>query len=130
MYQSSRSLIQKAAGDRAMSLHEIERFAADLKSDAGLRVEAERVQNEESDGTPLARAIAFAARKGYRFTVDEAKAHTKARAKAVGKELGDAELDGLSGGACWYWSVLLVRSSGERSEFDHGRYWSVAPPRN
>jgi hypothetical protein len=107
-----------------MSVHEIERFAADLKSDAALRAEAEKVQSEEADGTLLAKAVAFAARKGYRVTVDEAKAHTKARARAVGRELGDAELDGLSGGPCWYWSILLVGSSGQ-FDFDHGRYWSV-----
>src|SRR5882762_6639501 len=40
-----------------MSLHEIERFAADLRSDAALRAEAEKVQTEEADGTLLARAI-------------------------------------------------------------------------
>jgi len=112
-----------------MSVHEIERFAADLKSNATLRAEAEKVQTEEVDGTLLARAVAFAACKGYRFTVDEAKAHTKARARAVGRELGDAELDGLSGGPCWYWSILLVGSSGQ-FDFDHGRYWSVGPPWN
>jgi hypothetical protein len=111
-----------------MSLHEIARFAADLRSDAALRAEAEKVQTEESDGTLLVSAVAFAARKGYRFTVGEAKVHTQARARAVGKELGDAELDGVSGGACWYWSILLVGSSGEPA-FDHGRYWSVGPLR-
>jgi hypothetical protein len=111
-----------------MSLHEIERFAAELRSDAALRAEAEKVQSEESDGTLLATAVAFAARKGYRFTLDEAKALTKARARTVGKVLGDAELDGRSGGPCWYWSILLVGSSGQFA-FDHGRYWSVGPPR-
>ena len=112
-----------------MSLHEIERFAADLRSDGALRAEAERVQTEESGGTLLAAAVSFAARNGYRFTVDEAKAHTRARARAVGKELGDADLDGLTGGPCWYWSILLVGSSGQ-FDFDHGRYWSVGPPRS
>jgi len=112
-----------------MSLHEIERFAADLRSDAALRTEAEKVQTEEADGTLLARAVAFAAGKGYRFTVDEAKAHTRARARAVGKELGDAELDGRFGGPCWYWSILLVGSSGQ-FDFDHGRYWSIGPLRS
>jgi hypothetical protein len=112
-----------------MSLHEIERFAADLRSDAALRAEAEKVQTEESDGTLLATAVSFAARKGYRFSVDEAKTFTRARARAVGKELGDAELDGLAGGPFWYWSVLLVGSSGQFT-FDHGRYWSVGPPRS
>ena len=90
------------AGDEAMSLQEIERFAADLRSDAALRAEAEKVQSDDAEGTLLARAVAFAAGKGYRFTVDEAKAHTKARARSIGRELGDAELDGLSGGPCWY----------------------------
>lgn len=112
-----------------MSLHEIERFAADLRSDATLRAEAERAQTDEADGTLLARAVAFAARKGYRFTIDEAKTHTRARARAVGRELDDAELDGLYGAPCWYWSILLVGSSGQFS-FDHGRYWSVGPPRS
>ncbi len=111
-----------------MSLHEIERFSADLRADAALRAEAEKMQTEESNGTLLSRAVAFAVGKGYRFTVDEAKAHTKARARAVGKELGDVELDGLSGGPCWYWSILLVGKSGA-PDFDHGRYWSVGPPR-
>ena len=112
-----------------MSLHEIERFAADLRADAALRAEAEKVQTEESDGTLLARAVAFAACRGYHFTVDEAKAHTRARARAVGRELGDAELDGLCGGPCWYWSILLIGSSGQFN-FDHGRYWSVGPLRS
>jgi hypothetical protein len=112
-----------------MSLHEIERFAADLRSDATLRAEAEKVQTAESDGTLLATAVSFAARKGYRFCVHEAKAHIRARARVVGKELGDAELDGLAGAPLWYWSVLLVGSSGQFT-FDHGRYWSVGPPRS
>jgi len=112
-----------------MSLHEIERFAAALRSDAALRAEAEKVQTEEFDGTLLATAVSFAVSKGYRFTVEEAKAHTRARAKAVGKELGDTELDGVAGGPCWYWSILLVGSSGQFT-FDHGRYWSVGPPRS
>ena len=112
-----------------MSLQEIERFAADLRSDAALRAEAEKVQAEEAGGTLLVRAVSFAARKGYRFTVDEAKAHTKARARAVGRDLVDAELDGLAGGPCWYWSILLVGRSGQ-FDFDHGRYWSIGPPRS
>jgi hypothetical protein len=112
-----------------MSLQEIERFAADLRSDAALRAEAERAQFERANGTLLAEAVSFAARRGYRFSVDEAKAHTRARARAVGQELGDAVLDGVHGGPCWYWSVLLVGSSGQFN-FDHGRYWSVGPLRS
>lgn len=112
-----------------MSLQEIERFAADLRLDPALRAEAEKAQIEKVDGTLLVSAVSFAARKGYRFTVDEAKAHTRVRARAVGRELGDAELDGPSGGPCWYWSILLVGSAGQ-FDFDHGRYWSIGPPRS
>ncbi len=54
--------------------------------------------------------MSFAARKGYRFSVDEAKAHTRARARAVGKELGDAELDGLAGGPL----LVLVGATGRQ----------------
>jgi nitrogen fixation uncharacterized protein len=110
-----------------MSLSEIERFAAALKSDAALRAEAERVQTDGLGATPLAGAVAFAASKGYSITIDEAKAHTRARAKAVKKDLNDAELDGTLGSAFWYWSVLMVVASGERSEYHHGRYWSLGP---
>lgn len=73
-----------------MSIAEIERFAADLKSNEALRAEAEKAQ------TPL---VTFAASKGYAFTADEVKEHAKARAKAAGKELTDAELDGVAGGS-------------------------------
>jgi hypothetical protein len=82
----------------AMSLSEIERFAANLKSSAALRGLAEKAQAETSHATPLARATAFANSKGYEFTLDHAKAHLKAKAKAAGKELTDAELDGVGGG--------------------------------
>jgi Nif11 domain len=81
-----------------MSMAEIERFSADLKSNEALRAEAEKAQAGKSHATPMGRAVAFAASKGYSFTVDEAKAHAKARAKAGGKELTDAELDGVAGG--------------------------------
>jgi hypothetical protein len=85
-----------------MSLCEIERFAADLKSNAGLRAEAENAQADKSSATPLHRVAAFAASKGYAFTADElreqVKAKAKAKAKAAGKQLTDAELDGVAGG--------------------------------
>ena len=83
-----------------MSMAEIERFAADLKSNEALRAEAEKAQADKSHATQMARAVAFAAGKGYAFTVDEAKAHAKARGKAAGKELTDAELYGVAGGRC------------------------------
>jgi hypothetical protein len=80
-----------------MSLSEIERFAADLKSNTALRAEAEKAQADQSHATPMIRAVAFAASKGYGFTADEAKQHAKARAAAAGKQLTDAELDGVVG---------------------------------
>ena len=81
-----------------MSIAEIERFAADLQSNAALKAEAEKAQADKSHDTPLARAVAFGASKGYAFTADEAKAHATAKAKAAGKVLTDAELDGVAGG--------------------------------
>ena len=81
-----------------MSIAEIERFAADLKSNEALRAEAAKAQAEKSHETPLARAVAFAAGKGYVFTADEAKEHIKVKADAAGKKLTDAELDGVAAG--------------------------------
>ena len=102
----------------------MERLAADLKSDPAFWAEAERAQADDVDGTLLVNVVAFAGRKGYRFTVEEAKALARARAKAVGVELGEAELEGPAGGPCWYWSILLVGSAGQYV-YDHGRYWSL-----
>jgi hypothetical protein len=82
----------------AMSTSEIERFAADLKSNEALRVEATKHEAEKQHTTPLARAVSFAASKGYSFTVDEAKEHAKAKAAANGKILTDAELNDIAGG--------------------------------
>jgi hypothetical protein len=85
-----------------MSIAEIERFAADLKSKPALRAEADKAQADKSHATPIDRAVAFAATKGYAFTAEQAKEHVKAKvkakAKAAGKELTDAELDGVVGG--------------------------------
>jgi hypothetical protein len=80
-----------------MSIAEIERFAADLKSNSALRAEADKSQADKSHGTPLERSVAFAVGKGYAFTIDEARQHVKARAAAAGKILTDAELDGVVG---------------------------------
>ena len=68
-----------------MCLVEIERFAADLKSNETLRAEAEKAKADMS-------MVAFAVSKGYGFTADEAKEYAKAR------KLADAELDGVAGG--------------------------------
>jgi hypothetical protein len=82
-----------------MSQAEVERFAADLKSSAALRAEAEKDQADKSHATPLARATSFAASKGYNFTLDHAREHVTAKAKAAGKQLTDGELDGVAAGA-------------------------------
>ena len=81
-----------------MSFAEIERFAADLKSSAALRAEAEKAEAGMAPETPLANAIVFAATKGYAFTADDMKAYVKARARAAGRELTDAQLGGIVGG--------------------------------
>lgn len=84
-----------------MSIAEIERFAADLKSNEALRAEAGKAQAAKSHATEMDDAVAFAASKGYAFTVDEVKAHARAAAQAAGKKLTDAELDGVAGGQAW-----------------------------
>jgi hypothetical protein len=81
-----------------MSLSECERFAADLKSNEALRGEAEKAEADTSHGTPLSRRVAFAASKGYGITADDARGLFKSGAAADGKQLTDAELDGVSGG--------------------------------
>jgi predicted ribosomally synthesized peptide with nif11-like leader len=77
----------------AMSVAEIERFAADLKSNEALRAEADKAQAETSLATPMDRVVAFAATKGYAFTA----ADMKECAKTI--PLTDAELVGVAGGA-------------------------------
>ena len=69
-----------------MSIAEIERFAADLKSSEALRAEVEKAKADMS-------MVAFAASKGYVFTADDMKDYAKA------SKLTDAELDGVAGGA-------------------------------
>lgn len=77
-----------------MSIAEIERFIADLRSNESLRAEAEA---EKGTGAALASLVAFAGSKGYAFTADEAKEHAKATATAS-RPLADAELGGVVGG--------------------------------
>jgi hypothetical protein len=85
-----------------MSISEVRRFAIDLRSNAALRAEAEKDQVGKSHGTPLARCVTFAEAKGYSFTVEEAKQGLKARAANKGKELSDAELDGIAAAGCMH----------------------------
>jgi hypothetical protein len=81
-----------------MNIAEIERFAADLKSNEALCVEAGKAHADNSHAKSVDCAVALAASKGYAFTADELKQQAKATAKAAGKELTDAELDGVAGG--------------------------------
>ena len=91
-----------------MSIAEIERFAADLKSNAALRAEAEKVNADKSHASPLERSMAFATSKGYHFTAEEAKEHVKTKAAAKGKVLSDAELDGVAGGSSCVLGFLIT----------------------
>jgi predicted ribosomally synthesized peptide with nif11-like leader len=79
-----------------MSMTEIERFAADVNSNAALRAEVETFakgsKTESLDGL-----TALAAAKGYSFTADELMEQAKAAAKAD-KNLSDADLDNVAGG--------------------------------
>lgn len=79
-----------------MSLSEIERFTADFVSNDALRAEAEKAQPQATQAKPMDRLVAFAASKGYAFTVDEAKKHFLG--KAASRELTDGELEGVSAG--------------------------------
>ena len=75
-----------------MSIAELERFAAALKSSEALRGEAEKAAANTSHAMAADFAVAFAASKGYAFTANEAKEYLRA------KLLSDAELAGVAGG--------------------------------
>jgi hypothetical protein len=109
---------RQVKGSNAMSLSEVERFAADLKSNEALRADAVKARTDKSQAAPLAQAAAFAASKGYAFTADEAKEYVKAAAKAAGKQLTDAELDGVTGG---YLDVPFAFLSENSINIDPGR---------
>ena len=96
-----------------MSIAEIERFAADLKSNAALRAEAEKAQADKSHATPIDRAVAFAATKGYAFTADRGEGACQGEGQAAGKELTDAELDGVAGGLHRYHYAVSTRKNAE-----------------
>jgi hypothetical protein len=84
-----------------MSLTELERFIANLKSDGGLRFDAERNHTRWDRHLPLERAaafVAFAASEGYAFTIDELKVYVKRKhAAATGRILTETELDAMAG---------------------------------
>jgi hypothetical protein len=81
-----------------MSISEVGRFADDLNTNWVFRADAERYEaNANQDQTPLARAVAFAARKGYSFTIDEAREYAKTKGEELGLSLTDADLDLVRG---------------------------------
>lgn len=81
-----------------MSQSEVKRFADDLNKDWALRADAEKYEaNANQDKTPLARAVTFAAHKGYRFTLDEAKDYAKAKGAELGLSVTDENLDLVRG---------------------------------
>jgi len=81
-----------------MSISEVGRFADDLNANWAFRADAEKYEaNANQDKTPLARVVAFAARKGYSFTIDEAKEYVKAKGEELGLSVTDADLDLVRG---------------------------------
>ena len=72
-----------------MSQADIERFVADLNSDAGMMDEL------KGGSTGLASVVEFAGGKGYDISIDEAKAYIQEQAK---QELSDDQLDSIAGG--------------------------------
>jgi len=90
-----------------MSTIEIQRFAADVKSNAALRAEAEKAYAQFAQTEPVDGLAAFAAARGYGFTADELKAHARVEGKAV----SDAELDGVAGGINTYGGFASIFGS-------------------
>ncbi|CAN5795747.1 hypothetical protein BH11PSE3_BH11PSE3_21980 [soil metagenome] len=75
-----------------MSQSEVERFARDVASDAGLRAEV------TGDGR-LASAVTVAKRRGYDVTLDELQALAETGCAVGDPELSPTELAAMSGGA-------------------------------
>jgi len=78
-----------------MSINEIRRFAGDMERDAALRAEAER--HVRSSQAPLEGFVAFAAGKGYGFTV----ADVEQGIRPAGGTLSEGELDRVAAGGGW-----------------------------
>ena len=81
-----------------MSLTEVARYAAALNANWSLRSDAEKYEaNANQSKTPLERTVAFAASKGYDFTLDEAKDFAKTKAKQLGLSVTDYDLELVTG---------------------------------
>ena len=76
-----------------MSQAEVQRFAADLRSNADLQQEIGKITTD-----PLNSVVGIAQRRGYDFTLDEARGHIQAKASASGKSMSDTDLDRVTGG--------------------------------
>lgn len=77
-----------------MSMDEVKRFAADLNANWSLRSDAEKFEANSGRGKPpLARAVVFAAKKGYAFTLAEAAEFAKAQGTRLGLPVDDADLE-------------------------------------
>ena len=71
-----------------MSHAEVQRFAGDLKTNAGLLAEARRIALR-----PMSELVELASRNGYRFTVADVRALVRSKAEADGEHLSDERLD-------------------------------------
>ena len=77
-----------------MSMSEVKRYADALNADWGLRGDAEKYEVSASrKKTLLERAVAFAAAKGYDFTLEEAKKFAKAKGVELNIRVTDADLE-------------------------------------
>lgn len=77
-----------------MSMDEVKRFADDLNADWSLRSDAEKFEaNANRSKPPLARAVAFASKKGYAFTLAEGKEFAKAQGARLGLPVDDSDLE-------------------------------------
>lgn len=76
-----------------MSMTEVERFSADIRSDEALQDSAKGL------GTDVDAFIKLANDKGYDFTKDELVEHAKALSENAETKLDDDDLDKVAGGA-------------------------------
>lgn len=75
-----------------MSMAEVERFLADVKTDPKLQ---EAVRGKAADAAGL---VAIVSANGYDVTVDDVQAHIRAQRR----ELSDEEIDAVVGAQGWF----------------------------
>ena len=75
-------------------MSEVERYAADLNKDWALRADAEKYDSSANrNKTPLERTVAFAALRGYRFTIEEAKEYALKKGEEIGVPVTENDLE-------------------------------------